>query len=70
METIATPKVLSGDEHSIVSLMSEECLRQVITVQTRLKEVFGDTIWLQEPPALHITLMEVICDTDYGNRSR
>lgn len=70
METIATPKVLSESEHSIVSLLQGQCHEQAVAIQAQLKQLFGGTIWLQEPPALHITLMEIICDTDYGDRSR
>lgn len=70
METIPTYQTVSENEHSIVSLLGGECLEQAITIQGKLKTLFGDAIWLQQPPSLHITLMEIICDVDYGNLSR
>lgn len=70
METIPTPPVLSDNEYSIVSLLNGDCLEEAIAIQSKLKTLFGDAIWLQEPPSLHITLMEIICDTDYGELSR
>lgn len=70
METIPTPPAYSDNEHSIVSLLNGECLQQAIAIQSKLKTLFGDAVWLQEPPSLHITLMEIICDADYGDLSR
>ena len=70
MHTIATPRTHSENEHAIVALLSGECLRQATALQRQLKNLFGDCLWLQEPPSLHITLMEIICDADYGGQSR
>ena len=70
MKTIATPPLHSGHEHAIVALWSGATVRQMVAIQNQLVRLFGDTIWLQQPPALHGTLMEIICDTDYGDQSR
>lgn len=70
MQTIVSPPVHSEDEHAIVRLLSEKSVEQVTIIQKRLVQMFGDAIWLQQPPALHITLMEIICDTEYKNLSR
>lgn len=70
MQTIVTPPVHSPDEHSIVRLFSAQSAEQAVVMQTHLKELFGDAIWLQKPPSLHITLMEIICDTEYIDKTR
>ena len=70
MQTITTPPVHSKDEHAIVRLLSDASSKQAVAIQARLQELLGQTIWLQQPPSLHITLMEIICDTQYTGKSR
>ena len=70
MQTIVSPPVHSEDEHAIVALLSDESTKQAVAIQGQLLQMFGEAIWLQQPPALHITLMEIICDTEYKNLSR
>lgn len=70
METIPTPPDHSEDEHSIVRLLSHDSTNQATAIQNELQNLFGDAIWLQEPPSLHVTLMEIICDTAYTGKSR
>lgn len=70
MQTIVTPPDHSPDEYSIARLLSTESASHVVTIQTKLQDLFGDAIWLQEPPSLHVTLMEIICDAEYHGRSR
>ncbi len=70
METIATPPDHSENEHSIVRLLSTESTDQVSAIQDQLVNIFGDAIWLQKPPSVHVTLMEIICDTEYVGKSR
>jgi 2'-5' RNA ligase len=70
MKTIITLPNHSEYEHSIVKLLDGGCLEHSVSIQQELKAIFGDAIWLQEPPSLHITLMEIIADADYGNYSR
>ena len=70
MKTIITPPNHSEYEHSVVKLLDGSCLEHAISIQQELKAIFGDAIWLQEPPSLHITLMEIIADIDYGIYSR
>ncbi|HEX7963784.1 MAG TPA: 2'-5' RNA ligase family protein [Candidatus Saccharimonadales bacterium] len=70
MKTIVTPLRHSDHEHAIVALWSSATVRQLAAIQSQLVQLFGGDIWLQQPPALHGTLMEIICDADYGDRSR
>lgn len=70
METIPTPPDHSEDEHSIVRLLSPDSTSQAKAIQNELRNLFGDAIWLQEPPSVHVTLMEIICDTEYVGKSR
>ncbi len=70
MKTIPTPTDHSEDEHSIVRLLSPDSTNQATLIQNRLRDLFGNTIWLQEPSSLHVTLMEIICDTEYVGKSR
>ena len=70
MFSIVSPKAHSDNEHTIVSLLNGTCLEQAIKLQNKLGQMLGDSIWLQEPKSLHITLMEIVCDTDYGSISR
>lgn len=70
MQTIATLPVHSKDEHAIVRLLSADSAKKAVTIQTRLVDIFGDAIWLQQPSSLHITLMETICDTEYHGKTR
>lgn len=66
MKIIITPPNHSEYEHSIVKLLDGSCLERAVGIQQELKAIFGDAIWLQEPQSLHITLMEIIADIDYG----
>lgn len=70
MQTVATTPLHSKDEHAIVRLLSAESAKTAVAIQARLMELFGDAIWLQQPPSLHITLMEIICDTEYRGKTR
>lgn len=70
MQTIPTPAVHSENEHAIVALFSDASVRQAVAIQEQLVQIFGDAIWLQQPPALHITLMEIICNAEYKDISR
>jgi hypothetical protein len=70
MLTVVTPPVYSEDEHSIASLLTEHSRQHATHIQNQLTQLFGDAIWLQAPPSLHITLMEIICDTEYAGPSR
>ncbi|HSX17286.1 MAG TPA: DUF1868 domain-containing protein [Patescibacteria group bacterium] len=68
--TIVSPLVHSEDEHAIVAVPSGESVKVIVAVQDQLKQIFGDAIWLTPPSGLHITIMEIICDTDYKDLSR
>ena len=70
MQTIVTPPLFSEDEYAIVRILSDDSSNKVADIQVRLVELFGDAIWLQQPPSLHITLMEIICDAKYYLKSR
>ncbi len=69
-KTIVSPLVNSPNEHSIVALPSVELAERIVTAQTRLQSLLGETIWLTPPNALHSTLMEIICNTVYTELSR
>lgn len=64
--TIETPQTPSHDEYGIFATFSEQSLDQLVEIQDQLSECLGDAIWLTPRRALHSTLMEVICDKDYG----
>jgi hypothetical protein len=68
--TSVSPLVHSPDEHSIVFMPGTESIDKIIQVQRQLKSLLGDAIWLTPPQALHMTLMEIICDTEYEGMSR
>ena len=70
MQTIISPLEYSPDEYNIVAMPSGESLEKITQLQSQLKNILGDAIWLMQPSCLHITVMEVICDTDYGDQSR
>jgi hypothetical protein len=69
-ETIPTALTLSYDEYGIVTTFSEESLVALSTLQNQLAGILGDAIWLTPRRALHSTLMEIICDIDYGDTPR
>lgn len=66
MQTIVSPFEYSPDEYNIVAMPSGEALEKII----QLQNILGDAIWLMQPSCLHITVMEIICHTDYGDKSR
>ena len=68
--TKETQKVHSPCEHSIVKLLTGAAEQQAMQLQQQLVAVFGDAIWLQEPPSIHSTLMEVISNTKYETLTR
>lgn len=68
--TIVSPLVHSPDEHSIAAMPSREFIEKMVAIQQQLKAMLGDAIWLTPANALHITLMEIICDTEYKGLSR
>ena len=69
-ETIVSPRTPSQDEYGIVATFSESSLDALSIIQDSLTEHLGDSIWLTPRRALHCTLMEIICDRDYGNVPR
>lgn len=70
MLTIPSPLVHSKDEHNIAILLSKAATQYVAALQEKLVQTFGDAIWLQQPPALHVTVMEIICDAEYRDKTR
>lgn len=68
--TVVSPLVHSPDEHSIVAMLEGVVAQSVIAIQIQLEALLGDAIWLTPPNALHMTLMEIICDTQYTGMSR
>lgn len=70
MQTNVTQKVYSPCEHSIVKLLTGAAEQQAIQLQQQLVAVFNDAIWLQEPPSIHSTLMEIISDAQYTGMTR
>lgn len=69
-KTIISPLVHSPEEHSIVAMPDDETIQKIVAIQTKLKSLLGDAIWLTPPHALHCTLMEIICDTEYTGLTR
>jgi hypothetical protein len=69
-ETIVTPLIPSEHEYAIVATFSEQTLDSLMAIQAALTDLLGDAIWLTPPQALHSTLIEIICDTDYYGSSR
>ncbi|HSX42668.1 MAG TPA: hypothetical protein VLF59_01125 [Candidatus Saccharimonadales bacterium] len=69
-QTIETPQTPSHDEYAIVATFSEQSLDKLALIQDQLSERLGDVIWLTPRAALHSTLMEIICDRDYGRTPR
>lgn len=68
--TVISPLVHSPDEYSIVAMPGAETVKKIVKVQDGLKSLLGDALWLTPPQALHMTLMEIICDTEYEGLSR
>lgn len=68
--TVISPRIHSPDEHSIVIMPGSKSIEQIVKLQGTLKSILGDAIWLTPPQALHMTLMEIICDTHYEGLSR
>jgi 2'-5' RNA ligase len=69
-ETVISPLIHSPDEHSIVAIPDSESIQKIVTIQSKLKSLLGDAIWLTPPNALHSTLMEIICNTEYTGLTR
>src|SRR4051812_9766957 len=69
-ETIITPQTPSEHEYAIVAQFGEASLGHLTLIQDQLQSLFGDSIWLTPPKALHSTLMEIICDRQYEGLSR
>jgi hypothetical protein len=69
-KTIISPLVHSPEEHAIVAIPDNESVGEIVRIQGLLKALLGDAIWLTPPNALHSTLMEIICDTEYKGLSR
>lgn len=70
MQTIPTPEIHSEDEHAIVVLPGDAWRTEASAIQDQLVQLFGDALWLQQPSALHCTVMEIICDAVYQGMSR
>lgn len=70
MQTIVSPFEYSPDEYNIVAMPSGESLEKITQLQSQLQNILGDAIWLMQPSCLHITVMEIICHADYGDKSR
>lgn len=70
MQTIISPLEYSPDEYNIVAMPYGESLEKITQLQSQLKNILGDAIWLMQPDCLHITVMEIICHIDYGDQSR
>lgn len=68
--TIVRPLVHSPDEHNIAVMPDSESREQIVAVQNQLKSLLGDAIWTPPSHALHSTVMEIICHTDYQGLSR
>lgn len=68
--TVVSPLVHSPNEHSIAAMPDSRSVQKIVLIQKQLKSLLGDAIWLTPPNALHITLMEIICDTEYRGVSR
>lgn len=68
--TIPNALAPSQDEFTIAALLSESSVRRVADIQRRVTAALGDAVWIAPENCLHITLMEVICDADYGNQPR
>lgn len=64
--TVVTPQTPSLDEYGIVATFSEQSLDDLSTIQSQLSKHFGGAIWLTPRSALHVTLMEIICDKEYN----
>lgn len=69
-KTIPTPQTLSEDEYGIVATFSNKSLDSLSAIQAQLHDILGDAVWFTPQRALHSTLMEIICDTDYKSASR
>lgn len=67
IETLQTP---AQDEYAIVATFSKQSLDVLTHIQSQISERLGDAVWLTPRAALHSTLMEIICDRDYGTVSR
>jgi hypothetical protein len=70
MQTIITPYAHSQDEHAIVAQFDTHTQAKIARIQQHLVQLFGDALWLQRPPALHSTLMEIICNAEYQGLTR
>src|ERR1700712_5561722 len=68
--TTISPLVHSPEEHSIVAMPDNQSVTKIAAIQQQLKSLLGEAIWTTPPHALHMTLMEVICDTEYKDFSR
>lgn len=70
MLTIANALNPSYDEFTLATLLGKSTVQEVALIQKQLDTLLGDSVWLTPPNCLHVTLMEIICDADYGNTPR
>jgi hypothetical protein len=70
MCSIITPLADAGDEYGLVAIFNDKTTGAIVGIQDKLLDLLGDAIWLTPARALHSTLMEIICDFDYGDLSR
>lgn len=70
MLTLSNALTPSHDEYTIAALLSQRSIVAVQKIQEQLHQQLGDAIWLTPANCLHMTVMEIICSTDYGNTSR
>ncbi len=70
MQTIISPLEYSPDEYNIVAMPFGDSLEKITRLQSQLKNILGDAVWLMQPSCIHITIMEIICHADYGDQSR
>ena len=69
-KTVVSPPVYSEDEYNIAALLSPQSVQKIGALQNRLEQMLGNGIWPTSPNCLHITLMEIICDSEYKGLSR
>ncbi|HSW36868.1 MAG TPA: hypothetical protein VLG37_00695 [Candidatus Saccharimonadales bacterium] len=70
MLTIPNALAPSEDEYTIANLLSNASIRNVEQIQQQIVKLLSDVVWITPSNCLHITLMEIICNTDYGNLPR
>ncbi len=60
----------SPDEYNVAAMPNKEEVEEIIKIQGELRSLLGETIWLTSPNTLHCTLMEIICNVDYLDKTR